>query len=477
MTMIMHNKTSSIGGRHAKSLNKGYRQRELVKITEQNQALLKRLQEKQPNYNTHQWEEDRRVAERRLRNICEYPYQLGITAEGRPRNLSVEMRQTTSAVGPKSLNTSASHQRTSTGKPRRLNPIGKEKAVVFKRGVHIGDSYFIVEMMLAADKLIIFVHEVDQPSSFSLELSMQEAFDIMGGTENYEALAGMLNFENGEIVLNEPQEDSPKGEQRDMFQAPKQPLQLSYDNSDTEALPADALAQEDKTAPHQDTLPQEEAPTHAETAPFPPDKVPPKEPAKAPTPPEEAEKVPTPAEEVIKNPPSEKAPTPPLEKAPTPVKAPTPPPEKAPTPLHEESVRTPIPPAEEDHKAAEKAESPDQEKAEEDLAPVVLEQGEHAGSPPASHDSSAKPEEASSGMKSDSPREQLEESKDHAQPEISHVDEAVKTETDKAAQEPHIQPSEPAKSEPEVSQGEVVSREKEGGELEAGGGEAGEPSE
>jgi hypothetical protein len=401
MTMIMHNKHSSLGGRHAKSLNKGYRQRELVKITGENQALLKRLQEKQPNYNTHQWEEDRRVAERRLKNICEYPYQLGITAEGRPRNLSVEMRQTTSAAGPKSVNTS--HQRTSTGKSRRLNPIGK--AVVFKRGVHIGDNYFIVEMILAADKLIIFVHEVDQPSSFSLELSMQEAFEIMGGTENYEALAGMLNFENGEIVLNEPQEDTPKRD-RQLFQAPKQPVQLeaSSDEENREELPST------QKAAHE--LPQDH-------------------------------------------------------------KAPPSPPAKAQTPPPEEAVKSPTPPAEAAHKASEESLVPEKP----DEAELTPEQEQHLGSPPDSLDSSVKPEEASSGLKSNSPREHLEEPQEHAQPEISHVSEAVEAGTVEAAQEPRSQPSEPAKSELEVSQGEVMSSEKEGGEPEAGGVEAGEPSE
>jgi len=57
-----------------KSLNKEKRRRELMRITAENQALLKRIQQKQPFYNHLEWEEDRRRNEKYLKNICEYPY-------------------------------------------------------------------------------------------------------------------------------------------------------------------------------------------------------------------------------------------------------------------------------------------------------------------------------------------------------------------------------------------------------------------
>jgi hypothetical protein len=41
-----------------KSLNREARKRELLKITMENQAILKRLQDKQPNYNVNKWEEE-----------------------------------------------------------------------------------------------------------------------------------------------------------------------------------------------------------------------------------------------------------------------------------------------------------------------------------------------------------------------------------------------------------------------------------
>lgn len=60
-----------------RSLNKDARKRELLKITMENQAILKRLQDKQPNYNVVKWETEAFERKKILNNICEYPYALG----------------------------------------------------------------------------------------------------------------------------------------------------------------------------------------------------------------------------------------------------------------------------------------------------------------------------------------------------------------------------------------------------------------
>ena len=45
-----------------------------MKITMENQLLLKRLQGKQSHYNIDKWEEDFRKREKILKKMCEYPY-------------------------------------------------------------------------------------------------------------------------------------------------------------------------------------------------------------------------------------------------------------------------------------------------------------------------------------------------------------------------------------------------------------------
>lgn len=55
------------------SLNRDQRRKELMKITAENQAILKRLQDKQPTYSVQKWEEEFKKNELLKLNILEYP--------------------------------------------------------------------------------------------------------------------------------------------------------------------------------------------------------------------------------------------------------------------------------------------------------------------------------------------------------------------------------------------------------------------
>lgn len=139
MSQIMVSKSSKSGTQPKKSLNKEIRRRQLVQITSENQALLKRLQDKQPNYNVHRWEDDRKDSERRLQFMCEYPYLLG---NSNNRKNSSEGRWT---PGNQIIRSSTG---STSKKPRKLSPIGKDrgKELVFKKGRNISDKYFLIEM-------------------------------------------------------------------------------------------------------------------------------------------------------------------------------------------------------------------------------------------------------------------------------------------------------------------------------------------
>ncbi len=56
-----------------KSLNKTHRQRELLRITHENQAILKRIVSKEPHYHHQQWLDEWRVNQRYMANISKYP--------------------------------------------------------------------------------------------------------------------------------------------------------------------------------------------------------------------------------------------------------------------------------------------------------------------------------------------------------------------------------------------------------------------
>lgn len=70
----------------ARSINEAKqrkRKRDLVEITMNNYRLLRKLQQSKSVYNASRFENDRRMQERRLKNMCEFPYRLGVTDESR----------------------------------------------------------------------------------------------------------------------------------------------------------------------------------------------------------------------------------------------------------------------------------------------------------------------------------------------------------------------------------------------------------
>lgn len=57
-------------------MNSEVRRRELMKITVENQAILKRLQDKTATYSVEKWDNDFRETEKRMKSMCEYPFVL-----------------------------------------------------------------------------------------------------------------------------------------------------------------------------------------------------------------------------------------------------------------------------------------------------------------------------------------------------------------------------------------------------------------
>ena len=55
------------------SLNAGHRNREISRILLENEAMLKRLQNRTSNYNVQSWEKERKSHLKRVKQICMYP--------------------------------------------------------------------------------------------------------------------------------------------------------------------------------------------------------------------------------------------------------------------------------------------------------------------------------------------------------------------------------------------------------------------
>lgn len=66
----VNNKNDSL--KHRQSLNKECRKRELQRITKENYQILRRIQDARPTYNHKKWEEEAKVNNQILGNICEF---------------------------------------------------------------------------------------------------------------------------------------------------------------------------------------------------------------------------------------------------------------------------------------------------------------------------------------------------------------------------------------------------------------------
>jgi len=93
------------------SLNKSRRKKDLARITAENQAILKRIQLKEPNYNHLEWAQDHKVNRRRMRQLCDLP------APGSKKKESRFVRQLRGEVGSKGSSTSRRPARRHVPKP------------------------------------------------------------------------------------------------------------------------------------------------------------------------------------------------------------------------------------------------------------------------------------------------------------------------------------------------------------------------
>jgi E3 ubiquitin-protein ligase TRIP12 len=121
------------------SLNRDSRKKELLRITRENQSILKRIQQAQPQYNHIQWEADHRRNQYYLQNCAEYP---------RVRISKREMA--TSELVP--LQDGEHVPLTArSGAPQEPllgieAPLEEAVSYVLKEGRNIGDAYYLVEM-------------------------------------------------------------------------------------------------------------------------------------------------------------------------------------------------------------------------------------------------------------------------------------------------------------------------------------------
>jgi len=181
------------------SLNRDARKKELLRITKENQSILKRIQQAQPVYNHIEWEGSNRKNNNYLKNCAEYPL---VLRSARGANRSSELVALDLDGRPKEEVLTARSEKSGM---KGAADLGDEGArYVLKEGLRIGDTYYLVEM--ATDGRALNISAYDGDTQTLLELVVQEKIHRRVYREtngDYSALARRLRVDGRRLVLDD----------------------------------------------------------------------------------------------------------------------------------------------------------------------------------------------------------------------------------------------------------------------------------
>jgi len=197
------------------SLNRDLRKTELMRITQENQAILKRIQKAQPIYNHVEWEDSYRRSENYLRNKCEFPPMPSSRGKSSSRGAESLMplgaTKPSSASGEMGAMSSSARSGIATArsagdaeKPSRA-PGGHQDDLryVLKEGKKIGSTYFLIEMVTDGRTLAISAYDGDAQRTLELLVSEKNHRRLYREAEgDYNLVAERLRIEGGQLVLD-----------------------------------------------------------------------------------------------------------------------------------------------------------------------------------------------------------------------------------------------------------------------------------
>lgn len=220
----------------AKSLNRASRKQELLKITLENQAILRRLQDKGSNYNVAKWEHEHSERQELLKNISEYNYEMGKTKMRKGFNNS-EAGGTAyrpKSLGPRQTWRSKNHTAKTAPIVKQAEALDENRIVHYKKGKQLGNGYYIVEISSNSNSLFIAAYDVESTESFLITLPEKRASEIMVEFENnYELMASSLQVMNKRLYLLNPKYLADQKANQENIPEDKQELGDTVPNEDT----------------------------------------------------------------------------------------------------------------------------------------------------------------------------------------------------------------------------------------------------
>lgn len=173
----------------------------------ENQAILRRLQDKNSNYNVARWEHEHRQRQDLLKNLSEYPQEYVGKFKKRMFNQS---EAGTTGYRPRSLGprqTWRNKNNTAKTAPivKQAEALDENRIVHYKKGKQLGNGYYIVEISSNSSNLFIAAYDVESTESFLITLPEKRANELMVEFENnYELMASSLQVMNKRLYLLNP---------------------------------------------------------------------------------------------------------------------------------------------------------------------------------------------------------------------------------------------------------------------------------
>jgi hypothetical protein len=198
-----------------RSITKDRRKLDLIRITRDNQALLRRIQTTQPVYRHLQWEEAYRRNELYLRNACEYPVVIRKNPSA-PVISPSKMKQETDLLD-KFL-----EEEKSKSSPQKSAREGEEDegSMVFKAGQKVGDNYYLVEMSTDGRTLTISAYDGDIQQTLELMVNEKNHRRLHKECDgDYSLIAERLAVDDGRLLIRPIVQASPVVDQGDALDA------------------------------------------------------------------------------------------------------------------------------------------------------------------------------------------------------------------------------------------------------------------
>jgi len=219
LTHIM--KTNNHDGKNTagpRSLNRDMRKRELVKITIENQAFLKRLQDQKSTYDRNLWEGDRKKHELYLKNICEYPFSLVNTSktpagDQRPSTFHLTKEDSFSVNHGSPNNkfhlSSKNFQPSGKKMPAKLDPVtpsasqASQKEILYQTKKKIGFSNYLVHIYIHNNVFTIIASNNDRSDFKTFTMPARDSGELLRQFgNNFDQLVNHIKFKGSKIAFD-----------------------------------------------------------------------------------------------------------------------------------------------------------------------------------------------------------------------------------------------------------------------------------